>query len=220
MSITVMMRKPMMSCLLGLCLLSTQSASANNGKLSIDRNNIKVWTFQSPDNPAFEYKAETTYDVPMERAVGLILNAEQAPHWAPYVAKVVTLSNDSKKGEFTLYMLLDFPFPLTDRDLVVKGKMIKLSDGSIVIKNNAIEGGYPKQPNRIRLTNYQGDWTFQRLGSNKVKVTTTGFANPEGVIPISFVNLFVQQQPYQMLQKMKVELAKTNTIKPLPDILK
>ena len=134
---------------------------------------IKVWTFQSPNNPAFEYKAETTYDVSLERAVNLLLNVEQAPRWAPYVAKVQTLNNDSKKGEFTLYMVLDFPFPLTDRDLVVKGKMMKMPDGSIVIKNNAITGGYPKQNNRIRLTNYQGDWTFQRLSNNKVKVTTT-----------------------------------------------
>ena len=29
---------------------------------------------------------------------------------------------DEKKGEFTLYMVLDFPFPLKDRDVVVKGK--------------------------------------------------------------------------------------------------
>lgn len=215
-----MMKKPLMVVALGLCCFGSAAFAANNAKLTIDRNNIKVWTYQSPNNPAFEYKAETTYDVSLERAVGLILNVEQAPRWAPYVARVQTLSNDSKKGEFTLYMVLDFPFPLTDRDLVVKGKMMKMPDGTIVIKNNAISGGYPKQANRIRLTNYQGDWTFQRMGANKVKVTTTGYANPEGSIPISFVNLFVQQQPYQMLQKMKVELNKITTTPVLPEILR
>ncbi|MBF6865536.1 hypothetical protein HN302_20350, partial [Acinetobacter baumannii] len=39
--------------------------------------------------------------------------------------KVQMLSQDEKKGEFTLYMVLDFPFPLKDRDVVVKGKMSK-----------------------------------------------------------------------------------------------
>lgn len=211
---------PLTAIVVTACTVSGTVQAFSDAKLSINRNNIKVWTSQNPNNPAFEYKAETTYDVPLERAVALLLNVEQAPRWAPYVAKVQTLSNDAAKGEFTLYMVLDFPFPLTDRDLVVKGKMMKMADGSIVIKNNAVAGGFPAQSNRIRLTNYKGDWTFQRLSANKVKVTTTGYANPEGSIPISFVNLFVQQQPYQMLQKMKIELSKNSTNAVLPAILK
>ena len=52
-------------------------------------------------------------------------------------------------------------------------------------------------------------------------MVTTGYADPEGVIPQSVTNMFVQQQPYQMLQKMKTELAKPNRKFPhLPTILK
>ena len=75
-------------------------------------------------------------------------------------------------------------------------------------------------PNYIRLKDYFGDWTFQKLGANQVKVSTTGHANPEGAIPASVTNLLVEQQPYQMLQRMKVELAKKTKAPVLPDILK
>ncbi len=34
-----------------------------------------------------------------------------------------------KKGDFTLYMVLDFPVPLKDRDLIVQGKMMKETNG-------------------------------------------------------------------------------------------
>lgn len=209
-----------------ICMLCTVAVTAavqakpmDNAKLSIHKNNIKVWTYQNEQNPVIQYKAETSFDVPMENAVSLVLDVENAVKWVPYMGSVKVLSRDDKKGEFTLYMVLDFPFPLKDRDLVVQGKIRKDAQGNISIQNKGLKKGYPLNPNYVRLTEYEGDWTFQRLSNQKVKVSTSGYANPEGSIPLSFVNMFVQQQPYQMLQKMKVQLA---TYKPiaLHDVLK
>ncbi|MFW1875319.1 hypothetical protein ACG9XQ_18645, partial [Acinetobacter baumannii] len=68
---------------------------------------------------------------------------------------------------------------------------------------------------------YEGDWTFQKLANNKFKVTTSGYADPAGASPLSFVNMFVQQQPYQMLLKMKREVMNPISEQPkLPEILK
>lgn len=199
---------------------AVQAKTMDNAKLTINKNNIKVWTYQNAQNPVFQYKAETSFDVPIEKAVSLILDVENAVNWVPYMGSVKVLSRDDQKGEFSLYMVLDFPFPLKDRDLVVQGKMRKDAQGIISIQNKAVKKGYPINPNYIRLTDYEGDWTFQRLGNQKVKVSTYGYANPEGSIPLSFVNMFVQQQPYQMLQKMKVQLGKSKTVATFPEILK
>ena len=117
-------------------------------------------------------------------------------------------------------MLLGGHFYIAANNLVVKGKMSKDAQGIISIQNTAIEGGYPLNPDYVRIQDYEGDWTFQKLGNHKVKVSTYGYANPEGSIPLSFVNMFVQQQPYQMLQKMKIELSKTGSYKALPEILR
>ena len=196
-----------------------QAKPVEKPKLSIHKNNIKVWTYQNEQNLVFLYKAETTYTAPIENAVSLILNVEHAVQWVPYMGSIKVLSRDDKKGDFILYMVLDFPFPLKDRDLIVQGKMIKEANGQITIKNKAIQSAYPLNPDYVRLTDYQGDWTFQKLANNKVKVSTYGYANPEGSIPLTFVNMFVQQQPYQMLQKMKTELAKPASIAVLPEAL-
>lgn len=208
-----------MACAVALSA-AVQAKPMDNAKLSLHKNNIKVWTYQDAHNPVFQYKAETSFDVPLDKAVSLILDVENAVNWVPYMGSVKVLSRDDKKGEFTLYMVLDFPFPLKDRDLVVQGKMRKDAQGMITIQNKAMQKGYPLNPNYVRLTDYEGDWTFQRLSNKKVKVSTYGYANPEGSIPLSFVNMFVQQQPYQMLQKMKAELARPQGPAELPAILK
>ena len=208
-----------MACVVAV-MTTAQAKPMDQAKLSIHKNNIKVWTYQNAQNPVFLYKAETTFDVPIEKAVSLILDVDHAVKWVPYMGSVKVLSRDDKKGEFQLYMVLDFPFPLKDRDLVVKGKMSKDAQGMIHIQNKAVNQGYPLNPNYVRLTRYEGDWTFQKLGKQKVKVSTYGYADPEGSIPLSAVNLFVEQQPYQMLLKMKDELAKPRNYAALPIALR
>ncbi|OTG85088.1 START domain-containing protein [Acinetobacter sp. ANC 4648] len=216
------MNKKMMliACVASSFSLTAQAALPSNAKLSLNKNNIKVWTYQDVNNPVLSYKAETTLDYPMERAIALVLDIANTSKWAPNVAKAELLSRDDKKGEFIIYMVLDFPFPLKDRDMVVRGKMSKDNNGLVTIKNKALNQGKALNTDYIRLKNYEGDWTFQKLAENKVKVTTSGFADPEGSIPQSVTNMLVEQQPYQMLQKMKVELAKNNKLPVLPEILK
>ena len=209
----------LMACAVAM-LATVQAKPVDNAKLSINKNNIKVWTFQNSQNPVFIYKAETTYDSPLEKAVNLILDIDHAVQWVPYMGSIKVLSRDDKKGEFLLYMVLDFPFPLKNRDLVVQGTIMKDAQGIITIKNKAVDKGYAKNPDYVRLTHYEGDWTFQKLANNKTKVSTYGYANPEGAIPLSFVNMFVQQQPYQMLQKMKTELGKPSSVAALPEALR
>ena len=214
------MKIKLITCCAVALFATAQAKSIDDAKLSINKQNIKVWTYQDSANPVFLYKAETHFDVPIEKATALILDVEQAPKWVPYMGSVKVLSRDDSKGEFLLYMVLDFPFPLKDRDLVVKGKMSKDAQGIIHIQNKAVNRGYPINPNYVRLTRYEGDWTFQKLSKQKVKVSTYGYADPEGSIPLSAVNLFVEQQPYQMLIKMKQELAKPRNYAALPTILR
>lgn len=214
------MKKVILTACAAALAAAAHAAPAENAKLTISKNNIKVWTYQDSQNPVMMYKAETTLNVPIEQAVALVLNVEHAVDWVPFLGQMKMLSRDDKKGEFLLYMVLDFPFPLKDRDLVVQGRMFKDAQGVISIQNKALKKGYAQNSNYVRLTQYEGDWVFQKLGPQKVKVSTYGYANPEGSIPLPVVNMFVQQQPYQMLQKMKAELAKPQGPAELPAILK
>lgn len=189
-----------------LSLLITQFTSAEQARLKINKQNIKVWTYQMSRNPAASYKAETVFNVPLERAVALIMDVERAQQWVPYMGKISILNRDDQAGGFLLHVVMDLPFPLKDRDLIIQSKITRERNGTVNIRNRGMADSRFSQPDYIRLQDYQGDWTFQRLGANKVKVTTMGYVNPEGSLPISFMNMFVEQQPYQMLKIMRSEL--------------
>jgi hypothetical protein len=83
--------------------VSAQAAPAGSPKLSLNKNNIKVWTYQDSQNPVMMYKAETTLNVPIEQAVALILNVDHAVDWVPFLGKMKLLYRDDKRRVSAVY---------------------------------------------------------------------------------------------------------------------
>lgn len=199
--------------MLSLSLSHVSYAGENNmqkaEKLAIDKQGVKVWTFQIPNNPAFNYRASTEIDSNLGNVVALILDTGYLTKWVPYVSVVDVLDRDDTAGTFTIRMEMDFPFPLKDRDVVVKGKISQNPQGIVTIKNElATDKRAPVNPKLVRITRYEGEWVLKPLSANKVSVMTTGYADPGGNVPLSIANMFTEKQPFEMLKNMKEEVKK------------
>ncbi len=178
------------------------------GHLTIDRDGIKVWTFKESGNPIMNFRATTVLDSTLSGAVALVMDTEHTAEWAPYTGKALILDRDDQLGMFTLRMDLNFPFPLKNRDVVIASRLNQTADGIVTIKNEVVTD--PRAPERkhfIRINRYAGLWQFKSIkstsGKPTIEVTVSGYADPNGILPISVINLFVQEQPFQMLRNMK-----------------
>ena len=192
---------------MAISILCSPNLASAAEKLVLNKQGIKVWVTQNEKNPMAQYRAETVFNTSLENAVGLILDTEYSPKWIPNVGQIKVIERDDETGSFIAYMTLKMPFPLKDRDLVIKGDMMKDKEGRIIVKNHSIKD--PRVPTKqgiVRIEKYEGDWMFQKISDQQVKVSTRGYADPSGVIPKGIVNNFVQQQPFQMFQKMKIQL--------------
>lgn len=192
-----------------MSLLLTTSLYANEhaielDKLAIDRQGIKVWTYKMADNPVFNYRATTTLKSSLSIVTALIINPETATKWAPYVSQIDVISPQDSTGMIVFRMELDMPFPLQDRDAVIRAQLHQAEDGSVTITSEAVKDArMPERSGVVRVTHYQGSWNVRALGRGQVEVTTSGYADLGGYVPLSFANMFVQQQPYQMLRNMR-----------------
>lgn len=203
-------------------LVALSSIAEAKEKLSIDKNGIKVWTSQATSAPILQYRAETVFDASMENVLGLMLDSKRAPRWMPYVNEIKVLQKPDAQGNMLTYMRLDMPFPLTDRDLIAQGKIFKSKDGKVTIQNRGIKDNrYKSNLGLVRIDHYEGNWTFEQIAPSRVKVVATGYSDPGGNIPPSFVNTFAQQQPYQMFVKMQQQLKPSHyQLTDLPAILR
>ncbi len=182
---------------------------APQGKLSIDRDGVKVWTFKKPNNPIMNFRATTVLESTLSGAIALVMDVDRSAEWAPYTGEVMILDSYEQAGTFSFRMNLNFPFPLSNRDLVVACRLTQAADGIVSIKNKSVEDPRaPVRPNFIRIKNYEGLWQFKPHGTSAtgkplVEVTVSGFADPNGIVPLGIVNLFVKEQPFQMLRNMQ-----------------
>lgn len=105
------MKIKLITCCAVALLATAQAKSIDNAKLSINKQNIKVWTYQNSTNPVVLYKAETHFDVPIEKAAALILDVEQAPRWVPYMgAASKSYLAMTAKASFCCIWCWIFPF--------------------------------------------------------------------------------------------------------------
>lgn len=191
-----------------LAAVNTWAESEPKEHLSIDRDGVKVWTYKESDNPFMNFRATTVLDSTLSGAVALVMDTEHVADWAPYTGKTLILDRDDQSGTFTLRMDLNFPFPLKNRDVVITSRLNQTSEGVVTIKNEvATDPRTPERKHFIRINRYAGLWQFTPIksisGKPAVEVTVSGYADPNGILPIGVINLFVQEQPFQMLRNMK-----------------
>ena len=188
-----------------LLLLVSVVSQAAEWELARDRNGIKVWTRNEPGYPIRAFKAVTTVDSSLSGLVSLIMDTDHVSEWAYRILGVNVLTRDDDAATFVIYTKTDFPWPLSNRDVVLAGQIAQDEKTKLVtIRSRSTPAGqYPEQPGFLRMPDMVGDWIFRPLGAGKVEVTMIGRADPSGNIPFGVVNLIIHETPYRTLQGLR-----------------
>lgn len=186
---------------LALLLLASVACQASEWELARDRSGIKVWTRDEPGYPIRAFKAVTTVDSSLAGLVSLIMDTDRVSDWAYRILKVEVLARDDAAATFVIRTETDFPWPLSNRDVVLAGQIAQDDKTRVVMirSRSTPAGQYPLNPDFVRMPDMVGDWIFRPLGGGKVEVTMVGRANPSGNIPFGVVNLIIHETPYRTL---------------------
>jgi hypothetical protein len=133
------------------------------------------------------------------------MDTDHVSEWAYRILGVNVLTRDDDAATFVIYTKTDFPWPLSNRDVVLAGQIAQDEKTKLVtIRSRSTPAGqYPEQPGFLRMPDMVGDWIFRPLGAGKVEVTMIGRANPSGNIPFGVVNLIIHETPYRTLQGLR-----------------
>lgn len=196
----------LMKCLLPfLLLLSCGSYADDDWSLARDRSDIKVWTRTIPDYPIRGFKAVTVVKSSLSGLISLIMDTERADQWIYRTMRVDVLKRDDEKSTFVIRVVTDFPWPLSNRDVIVAGRMSQDDKtGTVIVSSRSlVSPQYPPLDEFVRMPDIDGNWIFRPLGKGLVEVTMQGRADPGGSIPPSVVNLIIHETPYRTLQGLR-----------------
>lgn len=192
------------------CAASVQAKPHQSSQnVALQKHGITVWEMPVKNSNHLGFKAQATVDASVAKVYATIRDVEEARKWIPSTKSVSMIDENVKSGKALLYYVIDMPFPLTDRDMVIKSNITKDAKGNVIIDNVATQDKRkPEKAGLIRITKYHGTWTLENMGKNKTRVTLTGHADPRGGIPSWVANMFVTKQPYEMLRNMRKQVQK------------
>ncbi len=188
--------------------LGFSSQAQGSWELKKNKNGVSVYTKKVENSKLKAYKAIVEINSTVEEAYDLLLDFKAYPAWQHNCStgKLIKKVNDNS---MYVYVVTDAPWPVSDRDIVMKYDITKPSSDEIKIGMSAGDKSMaPAVKGNVRMDYLKGFWKITSKGEGKIQITQQVHADPAGNIPEWLANSAVVDTPYETLLKMKQRLEK------------
>ncbi len=173
----------------------------NKWKLKKSEDGIEVYTREDKVTGNVEFKASIEIETTIEALIKVFKDIDAYTVWMEDTKKASILKKINNKEQY-IYIEVDTPWPLQNRDMPLLQKFIKIDDGikiKIIGKPNYI----PHKRGITRIEKVIGSWKLIQLPNNKIKIIYQFMADPGLNIPNWVINLFIVDGPYKTLTNLK-----------------
>ncbi|MDP5170152.1 MAG: START domain-containing protein [Bacteroidia bacterium] len=172
--------------------------------LEKDESGIKVYTRAVPGQQLKAFRAVMEVAASPDQVLAILTDADKGEEWMDRISDGRLLRRIGDHS-YISYSVIDFPWPLDDRDIVVKVDIAREGETIICTHTNAPDA-YPRQASIIRIPKYQGKWTLEKLSNGGCRVTNEGSSSPGGSVPDWLANSGVVDSPFNTLTNLRKRL--------------
>ncbi|MDD3765417.1 MAG: START domain-containing protein [Nevskiales bacterium] len=177
--------------------------SADTWHLDRQEDGIAVYSRAVEGSQVRAIRAEADIAAAFGDTVALLLDAPMRPAWDEICAEATVVRRVSDREDL-IYVHNDLPWPVSDRDMLLRRHWSIAADGSRAqIRAAAAEDGPPPMAGRVPVRQADGVWTVQRTGVASVHLSTVVHAEPGGPIPAWLTNALSVQGPYNALRNIR-----------------
>jgi hypothetical protein len=167
-----------------------------------EKDGIRVYTRQEKNSSLKSFKGVMDLNSSMERICSMIGNPNNREWWDKNLSQVKVLSIE--KNHYSFYMVIDLPWPVTDRDLCVETRISTDSVSGIrTVYAEQLLNVVPENPDLVRITKYWQKWTIQPRENNIIHLELEGFADPAGSIPAWLYNMVITGTPLKIMREVQ-----------------
>jgi hypothetical protein len=176
-----------------------------------DENNIQIFIKKIPGSPIIAVKGITVFDANIQKIASIVKNNSRFKEWVPRLLKVNTI-NESSQYEWVEYILLDSPWPLNDRDFVLRKTMeIDNERKRINFNFHSVKSTLKPESNKyIRAEISEGSFLLTSINKNKTRIVVITHADLKGMIPNWIINYIQKIWPLLTLKGLKEQAIKND----------
>lgn len=183
-------------------LISTISADAEDWELIKDEDGIMVYTRTISGSNIKEFRGVTNIMAPLDSILGVLNDTEACPKWIHNCKDALKL-RDISFNEGYIYQVIDFPFPVKDRDLILQSKMSQDPvSKAITIELTSIPD-YISETKNVRIKKSNGKYVIKPIDNGSFEVTWQHHTEPGGRIPSWLVNKLIVDTPFNTLRNLR-----------------
>ena len=181
-------------------LLSISSIHA--WELEKNDDGIKVFTNEIEGSDFKAFRGEMRIAAQLSDTLMVIKNVESMDDWLHECIKSQIVEQVSE-NEIIVYQETSAPWPVTNRNFVLKMKVDQTNPNKAVVRFSAlVEPDVPDQ-DCVRVTELNGSWTLAQETPTLLHIVYETSADPAGDVPAWLANAFVVDQPFNTLKNLR-----------------
>lgn len=176
-------------------------SAQKNWKLKKDKDDVKIYVKSTESSSLKVFKAEMTVKSSLNDVLNVILDGDKLKDWN-YKALDSKLLSKTSENDYLIWLALDLPWPVRNRDVVIALKILRITDTVVKIDIMAASERYAEKDDYLRITTFEGYWLLEQVGDS-VKITHEMFGDPGGSLPNWFVNSTITRAPHYNFVALK-----------------
>ena len=205
-----MKRVSLLSIALFIFIMVTAFVDDNSGSWVLQKkeNGIIVYTRTIEGSPIKEVRVVNKVKSSLAGMVALLLDTRNYTNWIYACTESHSIKVVSPQ-EIYNYQVTDFPWPVSDRDLICNFKVSQDSSTKIVsFTKIGIPGYLPEKTPYVRIKNFESKYRLAPLRKDSVIVELEMRVDPGGDIPKWLINANIVMAPYKSTITMVTQIPK------------
>ncbi|MGC8121310.1 START domain-containing protein [Marinobacter sp. VGCF2001] len=203
--------------MMGLLITLTAAASkpaplppeqADGWSLRQEVDNVRIYTMEREGSSFEAFKAVAELDVPIENLMAVMINPESCKEWVHNCIESYAFGQGSFQERYA-YSVNDMPWPVTDRDYVLRIQTQgDATTGEIIMTLNAMPDMRAEFNSRVRVDRSDTHYRFIPEGE-RTRMVWVQHTEPNGALPGWLVNSLIVDIPVKSMQALEA-VAKHN----------
>lgn len=147
-------------------------------------------------------RATTTIHASPDQVLGWIRDVDTHTRWMANCEEARLLKRESDTVSYA-YSRIGAPWPVSDRDSVVRSTLESKDGGHHVVFVDTDELGTPERSGVVRMARVRGEWDLRPNAAGGTDVTYTIDSDPGGSLPGWLVAQVANDVPFQTLGNLR-----------------
>lgn len=173
-----------------------------------EEDSIEVFRESNPQGELIAVRGKMIINAPLKTILSILVDTdyESQREWVPNLVEFTTISSNTIFDRI-LYVHVDIPWPVRDRDFTYIAKILPVDSTSVMLDYRSIEEVVKEKRHVVRGA-MKTLFILNKISENSTSVDLRALADPAGAVPKWIVNFAQRNYSYDMLKRVSEQVTK------------